>query len=339
MKLSAFIAIVVAAYQGGSKQPIMAWGPPGVGKSAGAAAAAELLKQLLKDKGFGFIDLRLALMEPIDLRGLPNFKDGKVVWSLPAFLPTSGRGVLFLDELVQASPSMQAAASQLILDRRIGDYVLPEGWMVIAAGNRKSDRASTMAMPTHIANRFVHVTIDVSIDEWVAWALTHNIDMRIIAFLKWRPNLLHHFDPQSKGEAFASPRSWEFASRMLAANLPAGSLLEVMKGCVGEGAAAEVTGFLSVYEKMPSIDTILLNPANAPLPGEPAVLYAVSTALVHRADKDNLGKISKYFDRIKDAQRPEFAVMALKEISLKKPELAKTRPYVEWASAMSTFTA
>lgn len=339
MKLSAVIATITAAYFAPVKQPIMLWGPPGVGKSQGVRQAAKLIGQRLKDPHFGFIDLRLSLLEPIDLRGFPMIEKGSVKWALPSFLPTSGNGVLFIDEVVQANPSMQAAASQLILDRRIGEYVLPEGWIVIAAGNRKSDRATTTAMPTHIANRFIHLAVEVNTDEWIAWALKSGIDIRVVAFIKWREKLLHRFDPQDKGEAFASPRSWEFASNMLASGIPDASLLEVMKGTVGEAAGTEFTGFLRVYEKMPDIDTILLNPAQAEVPTDLAVLHAVTSTLVHRADKDNLGRISKFFDRVKDCGRPEFAVVALKEIALKKPEVMKTRAYVEWASNMSALTA
>ena len=112
-----------------------------------------------------------------------------------------------------------------------------------------------------------------------------------------------------------------------------------MKGCLGEGVGTELTGFLSVFDKMPSIDGIILNPMQAEIPGDLAVLHAVSTALTFRADKDNLGRIVKYFDRLKDAQRPEFSGFALKEIALNKPELTKTRAYCEWASSMSSLMA
>jgi hypothetical protein len=329
MKLSKIKSTLTKVY-GGSKQPVMLWGPPGVAKSS-------ITKEAATELGIECIDLRLSLLEPIDLRGFPVVDKGKVVWALPSFLPTKGKGILFLDEIVQANPSMQAAASQLILDRRIGDYVLPDGWMVVAAGNRKSDRASTSAMPSHIANRFVHLNVEVSVEEWIAWATKAGIDMRVIAYIKWRGvQMLHHFDPQQKGEAFCSPRSWEFVSKMLQAGIDD---IESLQGCVGEKAGTEFSGFLRIFEKLPSIDNLLLNPMQAELPGDPAVLFALTTTLVHRVDKDNLSNISKFFGRLTDAQRPEFAVIALKEVAAKKPQLTNTRAYTEWAAAMSHITA
>lgn len=337
MRISEMKQLVKVAYRA-DRQPVMFWGEPGVGKSQGVAQAAGELRVELKDKAFGFIDLRLSHLELTDLHGFPYIVNGTLKFARPTMLPTKGAGILFLDEFVQASQSMMAGASQLILDRRIGEYELPAGWMVAAAGNRKSHHASVNSMPTHIANRFVHGSIEVSVDEWVAWALKAGVDVRIIAFIKWRPALLHMFDPTVKGEAFASPRSWAFASNLLGAGIPDALLLETMRGTVGEAAAAELTGFLKVYDKMPSIDAILLDPAQAPLVSDPATLYAVTGALVHRADKDNLSRIVKYFNRIKDAGRPDFAVKALKETALTKPDLTRTRAYIEWASEMAPLT-
>lgn len=338
MRISEMKQLVKVAYRA-DKQPMMFWGEPGVGKSQGIAQAADELRVELKDKSFGFIDMRLSHLELTDLHGFPYIVNGTLKFARPTMLPTKGAGILFLDEFVQASQSMMAGASQLILDRRIGEYELPDGWMVAAAGNRKSHHASVNAMPTHIANRFVHGNIEVSVDEWVAWALKAGVDVRIIAFIKWRPVLLHQFDPQAKGEAFASPRSWAFASNLLGAGIPDALLLETMRGTVGEAAAAELIGFLRVYDKMPSIDAILLNPAQAPLVSDPATLYAVTSALVHRAEKDNLARIVTYFNRIKDSGRPDFAVKALKETALTKPTLTNTRAYIEWASEMAPLTA
>lgn len=330
MKISQMKSVARAAYA--ARQPIMVWGPPGVGKSSGIHQSAD-------EQSIDFIDLRLGLLESIDLRGLPVTKGDAVKWVLPSFLPRKGKGIVFLDEFVQASPSIMSAASQLILDRRVGEYVLPDGWVVWAAGNRKSDRASTNSMPTHIANRFVHLYIEVSFEEWVAWALTHDIDIRVIAYLKWRPAMLHQFDPQQKGEAFQTPRSWEFASNMLKQGLDDSVLLDVMNGTVGIGASAEFVGFLKVFDKMPSFDAIVLDPKNAPIPGDAATLYAIATALVNRVTKDSIGKVATYLNRVKDAGRPDFVVFAQKEVALKHPEVTQTRAYIEWVSSTSNLVA
>lgn len=347
MKVNDAVKAIACCYP--SRQPLMLWGPPGVGKSSGVKKAAlvvgEMLKQQNKKAGrFDFIDLRLPLLEPIDLRGLPyvDSKTGISNWSKPVFLPTQGQGILFLDELVQASPAMQAAASQLILDRRIGEYQLPEGWMVVAAGNRASDRAAVNAMPTHIANRFVHLMIEVSVEAWVAWALEAKLDLRTVAWIKWRgAKGLHDFDPQAKMLAFPSPRSWEFVSRLLGnfTNLNDPILADLIRGAIGDGPVAEFLAFCKMFDKLPNIDGIFLNPKKAAIPTEVGVLWAVVTSISGRVNVDNIDKIVTYFNRITDeAGRPEFSVAAMKEIIIadedrsKGQKIANTRSFIEWAS-------
>lgn len=329
-----------------SRQPLMAWGAPGLGKSSAVAQAAEILraqvkelnkaerKGVTKDEGFELIDLRLPLLEPVDLRGLPHVTDGVANWSRPSFLPTKGRGILFLDELVQAVPSMQAAASQLVLDRRIGDYRLPDGWHVVAAGNRLSDRSASNAMPRMMANRFVHLYVEVSVDAWVQWALKAQLDVRVIAYIKWRPDNLHKFDPQARVEAFTSPRSWEFVSKLIG-SIPVNDpmLPEMIKGAIGEMAAAEFVGFIKAFDKMPSIDAILVNPGTAPIPTEAAIRYAATTALAARATKDNLHHLVVYFNRLTDeAQAPEYSVAAMKMVLGRDATLGNTKAFIAWAA-------
>lgn len=349
MKVNEAVKAIACSYP--SRQPLMLWGPPGVGKSSGVKKAAVVIDEMLKlhqkkkvHDAFRLIDLRLPLLESIDLRGLPyvDQKTGVSNWSRPVFLPTDGAGILFLDELVQASPSMQAAASQLILDRRIGEYVLPAGWHVIAAGNRASDRAAVNAMPTHIANRFVHLTIDVNVEAWVAWALEAKLDIRVIAWIKWKgAKALHDFDPQAKALAFPTPRSWEFVSKLLASftDVHDPLLATMIGGAVGDGAVAEFLAFCKMYSKLPSIDAIFLNPKKAPIPTEVGVLWAVVTSISSRATPDNLDKIVIYFNRITDeAGRPEFSVAAMKEMAIRdldKPEMQRitqTPAFIAWAS-------
>jgi hypothetical protein len=320
-----------------AKQPLMIWGAPGVGKSAAHKQAADEL-------GVDLIDLRVSLLEPVDIRGYLSQHNGKGVMIGSPLLPTKGKGILFLDEIVQAVPSMQACVSQLILDRRVGEYVLPDGWHVTAAGNRMSDRASTNNMPSHIANRFVHLDAEVNTDAWIDWALKNKIDIRVIAFIKWRPALLHAFTPQAKNLAFPSPRSWAFVSNLLARKMSPALLHNFIRGAIGEGAAAEFIAFLQVWDKMPSIDAILLNPKTADIPTGMAVLYAVVTSVAARANVDNIGKIVDYFNRLTDeASRPEFSVMAMKEIIAgegpRKQKIANTRPFIEWAAKHSHMLA
>src|SRR2546423_9189043 len=192
--------------------PVMVWGPPGVGKSRIVAAIAEAHRVPL-------VDIRLSQMEPTDLRGIPFRNGARVEWSVPALLPEESRhgarGILFLDEITSAPPTVTAAAYQLILDRRLGEYEVPAGWAIFAAGNRYGDRGVSYVMPSPLANRFTHYEIEPHLDDWIAWAHGSGLDDRVIAFLRFRPDLLFHFDAGRNPVAFPSPRSWEYAHRAL----------------------------------------------------------------------------------------------------------------------------
>jgi MoxR-like ATPase len=192
-----------------ARQTVFVWGGPGSGKSA-------VVKQLAKKRGLALRDIRVLLLDPVDLRGLPYLSDGRSKWATPDFLPQDGEGILFLDELNAAPPMVQASCYQLVLDRKLGEYTLPEGWSIIAAGNRDSDRAVTNRMPTPLRNRFVHLDFEVDMQEWSQWAIQSAIRPEVIAFLRFRPNLLSVFDRDSN--VFPSPRSWEFVSNILTIN-------------------------------------------------------------------------------------------------------------------------
>ena len=162
------------------KRPLYLWGQPGIGKSS-------LVRQAADASHLSLVDVRATLLDPVDLRGLPSVARGTAVWNPPDFLPKGGNGLLFLDELAQAPPLVQAACLQLTLDRRLGEYELPEGWSVIAASNRSEDRAGTHRLITPLLNRFVHLDLEVSADDWQAWAVTANIATEARAFLRFRP--------------------------------------------------------------------------------------------------------------------------------------------------------
>ncbi len=256
--------------------PIMIWGAPGVGKSCIVAAATARA-------GIGLVDVRLAQMEPTDLRGIP-FRDGRhVIRAIPALLPDrerhGERGVLFLDEITSAVPTVTAAAYQLILDRRLGEYRVPDGWLILAAGNRHGDRGVTYAMPAPLANRFVHFEIEPEIDDWVAWAFTAGLDPRLIAFIRFRPDLLFHFDPERQAAAFPSPRSWEYADRALKKfhDLP-DLLREAIKGSVGANAAAAFGAYLQHLDVLPDPARALAG-ATVTMPKSVELEYAFATSL------------------------------------------------------------
>ncbi len=298
-------------------QPCFIWGQPGVGKSQTVAQVAKAMKRQ-------FIDLRLPLLDAVDLRGIPTILNGKTVWNTPSFLPRTGKGILFLDELVQAVPIVQSAASSLILDRRIGEYELPEGWDVVAAGNRETDRAATQRMPSHIANRFTHLQYDVHLEDWVAWALTHDVEAAVIAFLNFRPELLHKFDPAQK--AFPTPRSWEFVSRIMKQGMADECFMETIAGTVGEAAAIEFTGFFRVFRSLPDYEDICKHPDTALVPDNAAALYAVSSMLVHQAEVKPAKAVFAYVDRLPK----DFQVLVYRDITKRNPAMAETQGYISW---------
>lgn len=264
----------------GHHTPVMLWGPPGVGKS-------QMVAQVGARHGAPVIDIRLSQMEPSDLRGIP-FRTGEhVEWATPSMLPDAERhgpeGILFLDEITSAPPSVSAAAYQLILDRRLGDYRVPDGWAIFAAGNRQGDRGVTYAMPAPLANRFAHFEVETHLDDWASWAYASGIDERIIAFLRFRPELLFDFDPAHNPVAFPSPRSWEFAHRALQKFGEEPQLLgEGLQACVGPAAGIEAAAFIGNLDRLPDIDAILEGD-ESPVPGEIDLQYAVASALVGRA--------------------------------------------------------
>ena len=251
----------------------MIWGPPGVGKSS-------VVAQVARQHDLEFVDVRLSQLAPTDLRGLPvpetdGQGSGVSRWYPPEFLPRSGKGILFLDEVNMAPPTMQGMAQQLILDRRVGSYELPGGWFVWAAGNRKEDRASVFDMPAPLANRFLHLTVRPDFDSWRSYALARGLHEHVVAFLTFRPELLWRLDPQQP--AWPSPRSWEMAAHLHRAGLDVSS-------AIGEAAGAEFAAFVRLFEQLPDLGTVLSGQgAGLKLPDEPSVRYAAVVGLAARA--------------------------------------------------------
>ncbi|HFD87883.1 MAG TPA: AAA family ATPase [Gammaproteobacteria bacterium] len=279
-QLSAVLNQEFLGARSGHHTPAMLWGPPGVGKS-------DIIRQVAEKNSVPLQDIRLSQMEPSDLRGIP-FRSGELVeWAIPAMLPDVERhgteGILFLDEITSAPPSVSAAAYQLILDRRLGQYEVPEGWAIFAAGNRQGDRGVTYTMPAPLANRFSHYEVDINLDDWVAWAYRNGIDDRIIGFLRFRPEMLFDFDPAHNPVAFPSPRSWEFAHRAIRKFEEQPALLTgTLQACVGPAAGVELSAFIATLDQLPDIEAILSGEeVNAPK--EIDLQYAVASTLVGHA--------------------------------------------------------
>ena len=240
------------------QRPLFLWGPPGIGKS-------ELVEGITTELGGLMIDLRLGQMEPTDIRGIPFYnKDiGKMDWAPPVELPdeeTAGQYpvvVLFLDELNSAAPSVQSAAYQLILNRRIGKYKLPDNVVMVAAGNRESDKGVTYRMPTPLANRFIHQEMKVDFPSWQEWAVGHKIHKDVVGYLSFAKQDLYDFDAKSSSRAFATPRSWSFVSEMLEDEGDDETLTNLIAGTIGEGLAVKFMSHRKIAGRMPKPEDIL----------------------------------------------------------------------------------
>ena len=235
------------------KRPLFLWGPPGIGKS-------ELVEGIANELGGLMIDLRLGQMEPTDIRGIPFYnKDiGKMDWAPPVELPDEETAaqypvvVLFLDELNSAAPSVQSAAYQLILNRRIGKYRLPDNVVMVAAGNRESDKGVTYRMPTPLANRFIHQEMKVDFASWQEWAVLNKIHKDVVGYLSFAKQDLYDFDAKSASRAFATPRSWSFVSELLDDECDNDTVTNLIAGTVGEGLAVKFMAHRKVASKMPN---------------------------------------------------------------------------------------
>ncbi|MDH7478602.1 MAG: MoxR family ATPase [Syntrophomonadaceae bacterium] len=291
---------------------VMLWGPPGIGKSA-------LIRQIARGKNWGVVDLRMLLLNPVDLRGIPvpDRERRQADWLPAGFLPNPQRdgpqGILFLDEINAAPPAVQASAYQLLLDRKSGEYLLPPGWRIVAAGNRVTDRGVINRMPAPLANRMLHFELSCELSDWKSWALVNGIDPAVIAFLNFRPELLYRF-PEGAAEirAFPSPRSWEFVSRLIPLFSDWDQLFHAVASAVGEGAAFEFIGFARLAEELPDPEAILAG-EEFEVPDQPDLLYALASGLVHRLRADPRPPRVERFLASLLQMPPEFQVMAMKD--------------------------
>lgn len=309
--------------------PLHIWGACGVGKS-------QIVAQVANDLDYDFLDVRAVQLDPVDLRGLPRIAADQTEWVPPKFLPSSGKGILFLDELTSAPQMTQAGCYQLVLDRRLGEYQLPDGWVVIAAGNPASERGVHFAMPRPLRNRFVHLDLEPDLDDWCKWAVKAQIRPEIIAFLRFKPELLHQAEVGSDANAWPTPRSWEMASRVLSgvarrtnARLLSGTSefeAQLLDGTVGQAAASELVAFLRLFRELPSIDEILLNPAVARVPAEPSAQIAIATALGRVLSDSSVSRGITYLERMPTEMR----VMAIRDAAARDEAITHTAEFVRF---------
>lgn len=300
-------------------------GPSGIGKSEVVFQTSDLLKEHVSNWR-GVVDLRLAQMEPTDLRGVPHVVDGRTHWARPDFLPSDGAGILFLDEITSAPPSVQAAAYQLCLTPE--DFGIPADWMVIAAGNRKTDRGVTYNLAAPLQNRMCDIEVSTTLDDFTFHAVTRGIKPEILSLLRDRPDLLHKFEPTGDIRPFPSPRSWFAVSHTLDLDLPVQDRVELIKGDIGEEAAMIFETHLRVWETMPRIDDIL---AGKPvkMPKELNVRYCVAMGLATRLDADNFDNAWKFLEQMPG----DVQTLTIKLAYKRDKSIMRSPAFSKWAAA------
>jgi hypothetical protein len=314
-----------------AKIPVMLTGAPGVGKSSIVEAAAKMAD-------YELILSHPVVSDPTDAKGLPwPGQDGESARFLPfgdlaQALKATKPTVWFLDDLGQASPAVQASFMQLLLARQVNGHKLPDCVTFIAATNRRTDRAGVSGILTPVLSRFgAIIGIEANVDDWTVWALGAGMPAELVSFMRFRRELLHVFDPQKANdmENFPCPRTWEYVGKAMKMDLPNDLEFAAFAGAVGEGAAIELRGFLSMLKSnLPSIDGILLDPDNATIPTRPDMLWAVTTALAKKVTTLNCGRIFRYAERIFEKGSSEFAVLMLKDVTRLEPMTMATP---EWA--------
>jgi hypothetical protein len=285
------------------QRPLFLWGPPGIGKS-------ELVENITAELGGLMIDLRLGQMEPTDIRGIPFYnKDiGKMDWAPPVELPDEEMAkdypivVLFLDELNSAAPSVQSAAYQLILNRRIGKYRLPKNVVIVAAGNRESDKGVTYRMPTPLANRFLHQEMKVDFASWQEWAVTNRVHKDVVGYLSFAKQDLYDFDAKSSSRAFATPRTWSFVSELLAEDdSDDNTLTNLIAGTVGEGLAVKFMAHRKIAGRMPQPEDILSGKVTTLDVKEVSAMYSLVISMCYELKAAVENKVeSKKFHEMAD---------------------------------------
>lgn len=276
------------------KQPVFLWGPPGIGKS-------EVVASIAKELGGLMIDLRLTQMDPTDLRGIPfyNKELGKMDWAPPIDLPDEETAskypivLLFMDEMNSAAPATQSTAYQLVLNRRVGKYVLPDNVVMVAAGNRESDKGVTYRMPSPLANRFLHVEMRVDHESWERWATLNRIHKDVVGYIGFAKQDLYDFDPRSSSRAFATPRSWTFVSRLLSdSDVSDSDLTDLVSGAVGEGVAVKFMAHRKIAGQLPRPETVLDGTVTELKVKEVSAMYSMVVSLCYEL-QDQLQKHGK----------------------------------------------
>ena len=298
-------------------------GAPGGGKTT-------IVHEAAKEMDIPVIEKHMPTMLVEDFGILfPNGGEQSLHYKLPDWFPVKGKapeqGILLFDDRNQAGSDLQKVLANICQARTLHGVQMPDGWQVISTGNRQSDRAGANRVLSHLRNRETVLELETHLDDSTQWMINHDVKPEVISFIRFRPGLLHEFDPQR--DSNPTPRAWVEGVSDVLGTVPADAEYECFKGAVGEGAAAEFLGFLRIFRKLPNPDNILLNPKSSDVPTDPATLYALSGALAERASDSNFERVCQYSDRMP----PEFSVLTISYACRKKPELANTQAFTQWS--------
>ncbi len=309
-----------------ARMPVLIKGAPGVGKTDLVTQAAETVSAEL-------VVSHPVVDEPIDYKGLPAIRDDHAEFlpfgALRRLIDADRPTVYFMDDLGQAPPAVQAAAMQLILARRINGCQVADQVCFMAATNRKKDKAGVAGILEPVKSRFVSIVeLEPDVEEWAAWALDHSLPPELIAFIRFRPQLLFDFSPSTEMKNSPCPRTVANVGRLMAMNLTESLEFEAYAGAAGEGFAAEFMGFLKIFRQLPDPRLILVNPEDAHVPDDPATLYAICAALARMAEPGNMDALFTYAAHLPE----EFSVLLLTDCERQSPEIVNTRAYAKWAA-------
>ena len=324
------ISIMQASMRENPSQSIYLSGPPGVGKTSICFTVAEQL-DIPQERILLF---RPSLRDPVDLMGVPSVSNGATSFNPPAelaqFREGTGPGLIIWDELAQGSVMMQNAIAGCLLDRELGGLHLDREVMQVATGNRTSDRAGANRVVSQLANRVLHLSVEVTLDDWTRWALSNSVDPLLVAFIRLRPALLFDFDPDRFCNA--TPRSWEMVSRLPSSLQADDSLYQTaVSGLVGEGAAAEWVGTRHIMGRMPNIQSLLSDPLGSEVPSEAAVRFAVATAMTRHVSEASLGAAMQYMARMPKEFEALFMDLLVKSVGKNDSWVVNHPSFLSWA--------
>ena len=327
-KPSEAIEMIKTAFKAG-RTPFL-HGSPGIGKS-------DIVKQVARDLGMKMFDLRATTIDPVDLRGVPKIVEEQdqyiAKWAIPDFLPREEGVILFLDEMTSAPPMMQAGCYQLVLDKRIGNYKVPNNCFIIGAGNREGDKAIVHRISSALANRFSpHINLVVDKDDWIVWARNNKIHTDVIYFIHGMPQHLNTFDSSKNEKAFATPRTWEFVSDILYTEPPQHILTKMLAGTIG-GVTHEFLHFKNLKSKLPNPRKILNNPSSYDVPKKHDMIYAMVCAILTIAGEKDVKNVLELSNVISDAHEGIFrdiSILLAKDMCLRFPEVAIEDGFEDW---------